>query len=43
MGLMGPIPGELYDKYGIRVLAIVGLVITSYATYEFTKLTGGTP
>jgi len=43
MGLMGPIPGKLYDKYGIRVLAIVGLVINSYATYEFTKLTGGTP
>nr|WP_141559342.1 MFS transporter [Priestia megaterium] len=43
MGLMGPIPGKLFDKYSIRVLAIVGLVITSYATYEFTKHTGETP
>lgn len=43
MDLMGPIPGKLFDKYSIRVLAIVGLVITSYATYEFTKHTGETP
>jgi len=43
MGLMGPIAGKLFDKYGIRILAIVGLSITAYATYEFTKLTGETP
>ncbi|MGF7535324.1 DHA2 family efflux MFS transporter permease subunit [Bacillus mexicanus] len=43
MGLMGPIAGKIFDKYGVRVLAITGLVITTYATYEFTKLTGQTP
>lgn len=42
MGLMGPIAGKLFDKYGIRVLAVIGLSITAYATYEFTRLTGST-
>ncbi|EMA6342709.1 DHA2 family efflux MFS transporter permease subunit [Bacillus cytotoxicus] len=43
MGIMGPIAGKLFDKYGIRPLAIIGLAITTYATYEFTKLTMDTP
>ncbi|WP_459499176.1 DHA2 family efflux MFS transporter permease subunit [Bacillus sp. C1] len=43
MGMMGPIAGKLFDKYGIRPLAIVGLAITTYATYEFTKLSMDTP
>ncbi|MBO1580815.1 DHA2 family efflux MFS transporter permease subunit [Bacillus sp. XF8] len=43
MGIMGPIAGKLFDKYGIRPLAIVGLAITTYATYEFTKLSMDTP
>lgn len=43
MGLMGPIAGKIFDKYGVRVLTVVGLAITSYATYQFTKLTGQTP
>ncbi|PDY46885.1 DHA2 family efflux MFS transporter permease subunit [Bacillus pseudomycoides] len=43
MGIMGPIAGKLFDKYGIRPLAIVGLAITTYATYEFTQLTMDTP
>lgn len=43
MGIMGPIAGKIFDKFGVRVLAIVGLGITTYATYEFTKLTGDTP
>lgn len=43
MGFMGPIAGKIFDKHGIRVLAIVGLSITTIATYEFTKLTGQTP
>lgn len=43
MGIMGPIAGKLFDKYGIRPLAIVGLAITTFATYEFTKLSMDTP
>jgi EmrB/QacA subfamily drug resistance transporter len=43
MGFMGPIAGKIFDKYGIKVLAIVGLSITTYATFEFTHLTSDTP
>lgn len=43
MGIMGPVAGKLFDKYGIRPLAIIGLAITTYATYEFTKLSMDTP
>ena len=39
----GPVAGKLFDKYGIRPLAIIGLAITTYATYEFTKLSMDTP
>lgn len=38
MGLMGPIAGKLFDRYGIRSLAIMGLIIMTYTTYEFTHL-----
>lgn len=43
MGFMGPIAGKIFDKFGVRGLAIIGLSITAYASYEFTKLTGDTP
>ncbi|MGG0151962.1 DHA2 family efflux MFS transporter permease subunit [Bacillus mycoides] len=43
MGIMGPVAGKLFDKYGIRPLAIVGLAITTYATYKFTTLSMDTP
>ncbi|MCM3734268.1 DHA2 family efflux MFS transporter permease subunit [Bacillus cytotoxicus] len=43
MGIMGPFAGKLFDKYGIRPLAIFGLALTTFATYEFTKLTMDTP
>lgn len=43
MGLMGPIAGKIFDRYGVRGLAIVGLAITTYGTYEFTQLTADTP
>ncbi|MGG0275398.1 DHA2 family efflux MFS transporter permease subunit [Bacillus rhizoplanae] len=43
MGLMGPFAGKLFDKYGIRPLAIFGLLLTTYATYQFTHLTLETP
>ncbi|GGB00977.1 DHA2 family efflux MFS transporter permease subunit [Macrococcus hajekii] len=38
MGLMGPIAGRLFDKVGIKPLAIFGLAIMTYATWELTKL-----
>ncbi|UXU54712.1 DHA2 family efflux MFS transporter permease subunit [Staphylococcus agnetis] len=43
MGLMGPIAGKLLDTIGIKPLAIVGLAIMTYATWELTKLTMDTP
>ncbi|MGG0236974.1 DHA2 family efflux MFS transporter permease subunit [Bacillus rhizoplanae] len=43
MGMMGPFSGKLFDKYGIRPLAIFGLLLTTYATYQFTHLTLETP
>lgn len=38
MGIMSPISGWLFDKMGARPLAVVGLIITVWTTYEFTKL-----
>ncbi|PGZ07810.1 MFS transporter [Bacillus cereus] len=43
MGIMGPVAGKLFDKYGIRPLAIVGLALTTFATYKFTTLSMDTP
>ena len=42
MGIMGPIAGAIFDLIGLRVLAVVGLMITAAATWEFTKLTDTT-
>ena len=42
MGVMSPVSGALFDKIGIRPLAIIGLTITAVTTYEFTKLTSDT-
>jgi EmrB/QacA subfamily drug resistance transporter len=39
MGIMSPITGKLFDKFGGRVLAIIGLAITTFTTYMFSKLT----
>lgn len=38
MGLMSPITGKLFDKFGPRVLAIVGLAIMTVSTYYLTIL-----
>src|SRR5699024_11226040 len=38
MGLMSPITGRLFDKYGARWLAIIGLVITVITTFMFANL-----
>jgi len=39
MAIMSPITGKLFDKFGGRVLAIIGLGITVVTTYEFSNLT----
>jgi EmrB/QacA subfamily drug resistance transporter len=42
MGLMSPIAGALFDRVGIRPLALIGLLITAITTYEFAQLTAET-
>lgn len=39
MGIMSPITGKLFDKYGPRMLATVGLMIMAITTYMFSRLT----
>jgi EmrB/QacA subfamily drug resistance transporter len=39
MALMSPITGRLFDKFGGRVLAVTGLLITTVTSYFFSKLT----
>ena len=38
MAIMSPITGRLFDKFGPKILAITGLVITAVATYFLTQL-----
>ncbi len=38
MSLMSPLTGKLFDKYGGRILAVIGLAITTVTTYFFSKL-----
>ncbi len=38
MGIMSPITGKLFDKFGARVLAVIGLAITGITTYMFSQL-----
>ena len=38
MGIMSPITGRLFDKYGPKVLSIVGLIITIVTTYYLSRL-----
>ena len=38
MGIMSPITGKLFDKYGARALAITGLTITVITTYLLSQL-----
>ncbi|NRF93518.1 DHA2 family efflux MFS transporter permease subunit [Paenibacillus frigoriresistens] len=39
MGVMSPISGALFDRIGARPLAVIGLIITAFTTWEFSKLT----
>ena len=36
---MSPITGKLFDKFGGRILAIIGLTIMTVTTYYFSQLT----
>ncbi|TYR81263.1 DHA2 family efflux MFS transporter permease subunit [Priestia megaterium] len=38
MGVMSPITGKLFDKFGARTLAVIGLTITAVTTYFFSHL-----
>ncbi|WP_299094916.1 DHA2 family efflux MFS transporter permease subunit [uncultured Metabacillus sp.] len=38
MGLMSPITGKLFDKFGPRILAVIGLAITAVSTYMLAHL-----
>ncbi|GLV14723.1 putative MFS-type transporter YhcA [Alicyclobacillus hesperidum] len=42
MGVMAPVSGAVFDRIGARPLAVLGLAITTVATYEFTKLNAQT-
>lgn len=43
MAIMSPISGAIFDRIGVRLLAIVGLTITAVTTWEFSQLTLDTP
>jgi EmrB/QacA subfamily drug resistance transporter len=43
MGIMSPITGKLFDKFGARWLAIIGLAITILTTFALTRLQTNTP
>lgn len=38
MAFMSPLTGKLFDKYGGRILAIIGLAIMAVTTFEFSRL-----
>ncbi|UOQ46513.1 multidrug efflux MFS transporter [Halobacillus salinarum] len=42
MGVMSPITGRIFDKFGARWLAMIGLTIVAVTTYQFTNLTATT-
>ncbi|PLT31281.1 DHA2 family efflux MFS transporter permease subunit [Peribacillus deserti] len=39
MAIMSPINGRLFDKFGGRVLAVIGLILTVVTSYMFSQLT----
>ncbi len=42
MGFMNPITGRIFDKFGAKWLAIIGLIIVTVTTFMFTNLTAET-
>ncbi|WP_410530299.1 DHA2 family efflux MFS transporter permease subunit [Staphylococcus aureus] len=43
MGLLGPFAGKLLDTIDLKPLAIFGIAVMTYATWELTKLNMDTP
>ncbi|WP_396641689.1 DHA2 family efflux MFS transporter permease subunit [Microbacterium sp.] len=43
MGLLGPVIGRIYDKYGPRVLLVPGSIIASATLWFYTTLSEATP
>ncbi|MBT9996099.1 DHA2 family efflux MFS transporter permease subunit [Staphylococcus aureus] len=43
MSLLGPFAGKLLDTIGLKPLAIFGIAVMTYATWELTKLNMDTP
>ncbi|HDN1989995.1 TPA: DHA2 family efflux MFS transporter permease subunit [Staphylococcus aureus] len=43
MGLLGPFAGKFLDTIGLKPLAIFGIAVMTYATWELTKLNMDTP
>lgn len=43
MGLLEPFAGKLLDTIGLKPLAIFGIAVMTYATWELTKLNMDTP
>ncbi len=39
MGIMSPITGRMFDKFGARIMALIGITITIVTTYMFSRLT----
>lgn len=42
MGIMNPITGKIFDKYGARYLALIGLIILTLGTFGLSFLTPDT-
>lgn len=42
MGIMNPITGRIFDKFGAKWLAVIGLVLVTTSTFMFTDLTATT-
>ncbi|SEU28986.1 DHA2 family efflux MFS transporter permease subunit [Paenibacillus sp. NFR01] len=42
MGIMSPITGIIFDKIGAKWLAVVGLLITTATTWEFSQISDST-
>ncbi|GKS11370.1 MFS transporter [Paenibacillus chitinolyticus] len=42
MGVMSPISGALFDRFGIKPLAFIGLTITAVTTWQFAHLNADT-
>lgn len=38
MGIMSPITGMIFDKIGARWLAVIGLIITAFTTWELSRI-----